>query len=825
MKTLFIFILILSYNAGIIYSQTDRCSTQTTETVKTDPNDAINERYPSKTNTNGRVLNWMESQFNVNTQYLSPNIQSIYSPFYQSDNSIINHFLNNKDFKPEDGWELIRRGFGYNDDGSIYSDENNPYFILYNKFLGILRVFSLVGNNKVDYHYANVILKFKDIDTEHVSSLLDLTFSDSTKPLQSLSEFPTSGVNYNNLILSNISKFENNEKKWFYADFAITYDPCTCLYKSKLWIEVRLINEANINIVGILEGVLANIEGKVSSDSESKVDKAEASITIAEIGKNIVETHKSVQKFNTDVSNHIDEFYKNDSDKKDSTKAKLNILSAILGDGIISKAFKMIPILGDVLTFIDFFVGGGKSSSPQSVKLMPTSIKAKLALTGTLTSTPTFQSIIFWNPGSNFTSSPFEDIEYPIYDQVLGTFNLLKAPKVSVNKSSYSTCYDCIRYDGAIESWSKCNYMKIDTLSIKLSEHLKYVLNPVAFSTSPDDVEILAAIEFDIKYDLIYAFDWNLISQEIPLTGIVHVRDNTFRTQYYPIQCLTDEFFKFYIKTEFQNLQLPTHCAYLPSYNLTINNMKIQLLNLYKRNDLNEYPEADDIFELRTYGVSDITETNDINDNDDYSLSGFLNTLVLQDTTIASDITVWGDIEIGENVTLVGSTTYEITSIHGSITVKAGAVLSPNLILKVGYQSSCYTPMYAPVSQNDILTFCQSNQPGGYRPAERDFKIRVDTEELQSSDRMYNIYFGLDIFPNPSTTEINLKFSVPQSGSLKLVIHNMLGETVQVPINNENHSAGGFSIPVDVSSLIPGVYYCTMYSPHGIVTKSFMVMR
>jgi hypothetical protein len=767
----------------------------------------------------------MDDEFDVNCNYLHPSLNPIESPFNQLLNPVVDHFLNNKDNKPEDGWELLFRGFGFDDEGEPISGDNNPFIVLYNKFLGILRVFTIVANNNTDYRYANVKIGFIANGTDNATSLFDFTFSDSTKPLRSLSEFPATGVGYGNYLLNNIVRFENNSK-WFYADFALTYDPCTCLNKSKIWIDVCLISEADINIVGILDGVLASISQGHSTNSSSKIDKAESSITVTKIGKNIVETHKNFNKFNTDLSKYIDEFYINDSAKKDSTKESLNLLGEILGDGIVSEVVKAIPFIEYAFRFVDLFVGGGKSSSPQTVQLMPTSIKAKIALTGTITSTNPFQSIIFWNPGSNFTSSPFDDRQYPIYDQVLGTFNILKAPKVSINRSSNSTC---VGEPYMLNDDEFKNYYTIyDTISMNLVEPLQYVLNPVAFSTNPEDVEILASIEFDFEFETNWPPYYKLQTKEVQEAGLVHVRDNTYRTKYYPVQCLTDKYFKFVIKHEVRDLSYfpaPDSCDNFPTHTLTFKNMKIQLLNLYKRNDLDEYPDADDILEIRTYGVSDIVVTNNVNDNDDYSISGFLNSLVLQDTTIASDITVWGDIEIGENVTLVGSTTYEITSIHGSITVKAGAVLSPNLILKVGYQSSCITPMYAPVSQNDVLTFCQSNQVGNYRPVDRNLKVRVDTEELQSSERTNNFHNSLDIFPNPTASLINLKFNIPESGSLKLVIHNMFGETVQVPTNNENHPAGGFSIPVDVSNLIPGVYYCTMYSPQGIITKSFMVMR
>jgi hypothetical protein len=263
MKTLIISILIFTYNIGIIYCQTDRCSTQTTESVRTDPNNAINERYPSKTNTNGRILNWMDDEFDVNCMFFHPSFKKIESPFKQYHNPVVNNFINNKDNKPEDGWELIRRQFGYDDDGLIDTDENNPYIILYNRFLGLLRVFTIVANNKSDYFYGKIKMRFIP-GYEHVTtSLLDLGISDSIKPFRALNDFPprASGIDFNNYSMLNITSRTMNSSLWFYADFPVNYDPCTCLFKSKLLLEIEFITQADI----LLSGAMNNVSDELVS--------------------------------------------------------------------------------------------------------------------------------------------------------------------------------------------------------------------------------------------------------------------------------------------------------------------------------------------------------------------------------------------------------------------------------------------------------------------------------------------------------------------------------------------------------------------------------
>jgi hypothetical protein len=50
------------------------------------------------------------------------------------------------------------------------------------------------------------------------------------------------------------SKYVNDNTKWFYADFPMMYDPCTCAYKSKLNIVSDLITSSQITIEGGITG-------------------------------------------------------------------------------------------------------------------------------------------------------------------------------------------------------------------------------------------------------------------------------------------------------------------------------------------------------------------------------------------------------------------------------------------------------------------------------------------------------------------------------------------------------------------------------------------
>ncbi|MCO5252336.1 MAG: T9SS type A sorting domain-containing protein [Candidatus Kapabacteria bacterium] len=823
MKTLIIFLLFLSYNAGILYSQTDRCSTQTTEAVRTDPNNAINERYPSKTNTDGRILNWMDKQFDVNCMFFHSGVNRIESPFNQTNNIFVNHFLDNKDNKPEDGWELICRQFGYNDDGLLDTDENNPYLVLYNRYLGLIRVFALVGNNKADYSYGKISMRFLSGDEHVTTSLLDFAISDSLKPFRALNDFPSraSGIDFNNYSMHNLFRRVSNMYNWFYADFPVNYDPCTCLSKSKLFFEVEMMTQANLNMTGTLEKTVVDLGNSYNNDNSALIDDTGKSLTLSGFGGNIVETFKSFNRFNVGLKHYIKEFHKSDSLKKDKALASLNVFNETLREGMATDALKIMPEVGNISEMLDYFIIGGKTY-PTTIKHAPTAIQSNLAVSGSITAYK-FQSIIFWNPGSNFTSSSFDDRQYPIYDQVLGTFNLLRAPKIAVNKSSFVECKSKklrifprkVRFDN--------RYTISDTFSVNLHEQIQYVLNPVAFSTNPDDVTILASIEFDLEPTKYLYFR----GTDISATGLEHVKDNTYRSKYFPIQCLTDEYFKFVVTTDATDFWHKEECGELSVNPISLTNFKVRLLNFYKRNDLENHPNADDIMEMRTYLIGEIVYTENLNNTDDYSISGYHESLVLENTTISSDITAWGDIEIGENVTVSGSNTYYIKSIYGSTYVKNGANVVPNLILQSGHKSACNIPMYAPVSFDDVMDFCKSNSKDGYRPEIR----RMGPSSMFYEDALHysNIEpshtLSLDVYPSPAHSTVNIKFDHSESQNIRIVISNPLGKILAIPVDNSNHPHGEFTIPIDVSHFSQGVYFCTLYSPQGIITKSFVVVK
>lgn len=251
--------------------------------ITTNPVAPVNTQNPSKLNT----FDFTAPQFSLNWIYNYNNTNYINSPYFDTDNSGINQFYDPidgiKDIYPSEGWELIKKDFGYADNGTPNNPATaNPYLIVYNKYRGLMRIFVARGDQQA-YNGANIRLKFIDISPMQ-TSLLDLSGE-----LQAINAPFTKGKSHNS-----VTKFINLPLKWFYADFPMLYDPCTCLYESKLEIIVTLSSTSTLTAQGTLSGNIVS-QGEPTLDQQGK-----SSFSIGNLNstaKKITEGYKTGQSF------------------------------------------------------------------------------------------------------------------------------------------------------------------------------------------------------------------------------------------------------------------------------------------------------------------------------------------------------------------------------------------------------------------------------------------------------------------------------------------------------------------------------------------------
>lgn len=388
--------------------------------ITTNPAAPVNNQRPAKLNT----FDWTQPSYPLNTTFTPRTLRRLTPPFFTTDNpNITNLYDPNdgiKDMAPDQGWELIKRDFGYNDQGQPNNPgTTNPYLLLYNKYRGVLQVLiARVENNS--YNGANIEIAFDDF-TPMQTSLLD-----HNADLKAINGFFTS-----NPSLSSVPDFLNLPLKWSYADFPMAYAPCTCLYSSKLNVNITLSSTSNV--VGT-----TTTTGSITSDdladngvpTTSQKRRGEFAIGKAtSSAKKVTQAYKSSYMFERDIKPALKK--ENGTDDNDKKNDLTQFGQAIAQSDFLKAGLGAIPYVGDALSLIDFFVGGGKkANAPQQVEIMPMTMNMTGKYTGQIATTYPYNGFSFRTPGSNTSGAP--DSEYPYYNETMGIFNLLRTPELEI---------------------------------------------------------------------------------------------------------------------------------------------------------------------------------------------------------------------------------------------------------------------------------------------------------------------------------------------------------------------------------------------------------
>lgn len=438
------------------------------------------------------TIPWANNQYTMDNPFntgLPPNSDYVAA--------ITNMNVANKDFKWEDGWELLWMNLGKTPDGidiatnqpgspltiASATPSNIPYFVLYNRYKGIMRVFANVWFNELGdigamYDAVSTKLQFylptnqapgNPIEVNgilrHVSGF-DLPLDQFT--VQKSIQAPSQGA-----VLKN---------KWMLSDFQIGFDPCICnLNKAKLTIEFIAISSLTLQMTSrsisidqqflnkdYLEKDFMNL-----SDVDPNYPKPGARI-YKEMGTMLDAYNAAQLKYESNLANYnsLDGLLK---------RGALDILKqagGIAGSGLSGSLFTNAPMRNFILknkTRVGLFSGGlialdtnnanefansvtgaTKSLIAQGFDFLSTMIN----LPGEPSSTPnpltaTFTETEYKGTLKDSVSTKVEELlvpgatpngyygsgdpglskqSYPAYNEVLGLFALLETPKMEVKR-------------------------------------------------------------------------------------------------------------------------------------------------------------------------------------------------------------------------------------------------------------------------------------------------------------------------------------------------------------------------------------------------------
>ena len=96
-------------------------------------------------------------------------------------------------------------------------------------------------------------------------------------------------------------------------------------------------------------------------------------------------------------------------------------------------------------------------------------------------------------------------------------------------------------------------------------------------------------------------------------------------------------------------------------------------------------------------------------------------------------------------------------------------------------------------------------------------KVEVDVNGPLTFDLAQN-------YPNPFNPSTSIKYSVPESGNIRLSVFNIVGEEVAVLVDGFSQ-AGFFEVTFDASNLPSGVYLYKLQSANSVQTKKMMLLK
>ena len=241
---------------------------------------------------------------------------------------------------PIDGWELIRRDFGYQDNGSPSAQPVfMPRVILYNKRLGTLRVMYSRGELNDTYQTAFISLSW-DLASSYQTSALD--YVKALVPL----DVPFTKDPF----FQSPSRYFNAPLKWFYADFPIQYDPCTCFYQSLMNVRVIFHSTTEIKIEGNSNGTI------VSAGSNPVVQDKDFLTSFMDAGKKAVKTFKSIDKFvNTTKDKASNDFSFNAGIINIKNSSLEQLRTGIKQKTFLKSFFSTVPYLDEAMSLLEVF--------------------------------------------------------------------------------------------------------------------------------------------------------------------------------------------------------------------------------------------------------------------------------------------------------------------------------------------------------------------------------------------------------------------------------------------------------------------------------------
>ena len=363
------------------------------------------------------------------TSSVSTKLTLMGSPFVDPGTGALDLIRQSQDFTQAKGWVLLRRDFGCS------RVRPYPYFVLYNKYTGIIRVF--VYQPAEQTHYTGVAVQMEPVKNPRPATMATADYL-MAAPNKYLTTTATDTIG-KGLVAAGES---GGSGGWMMAQFNPAFDPN---------IQNAIYTGAGIKftIFGVTSfDMTANIRGKSVSATDPKVYNYNYTPVIPPTSSggtvNFKATGEKFATFGSSVTSLRDAIKKaaqgivagttDNTSKTPAGKAHLDAIQTLIKTAddatflqILGDIGAVFTIGGAVLKLVGAIQGlfGGGSSTPASA---PVYTSYNFVLNGTMTAQDISSTFILHIPG---TIQP-DNSNAPYYQCALGLFNLVSTPQLDV---------------------------------------------------------------------------------------------------------------------------------------------------------------------------------------------------------------------------------------------------------------------------------------------------------------------------------------------------------------------------------------------------------
>ncbi|MBS1772067.1 MAG: T9SS type A sorting domain-containing protein [Bacteroidetes bacterium] len=190
------------------------------------------------------------------------------------------------------------------------------------------------------------------------------------------------------------------------------------------------------------------------------------------------------------------------------------------------------------------------------------------------------------------------------------------------------------------------------------------------------------------------------------------------------------------------------------------------------------------------------------------------NNIILTTTTGGAKIT-WGSSPDGG---VVGYYVYRSDAEYGTYTLRSGLVNINSYVDSYGTNGMKYY-MVKPVKLQSTASGNYYNTGLGIVSTPLNITYFHPDTFATSAQQIISAQNEVVVFPNPASTQLNIRFSNDYPEQVKLIIRNQLGQTV---ISQSQNQVKNNTLSIDISALPEGIYYLILSNNKEINTYKWL---